>query len=470
MMSKTSNWLRPPQLSDDDRTRRARILYAILLVAFASVSVFSLLVLFTVPNPASSLVVVFIIFAITLIAFVLMQLGKEWLAGFIFITFLWLIMTPVHFLFGGIHNTGIMIQVVIVVIAGLLLGKRATLFFTGLAILVITAVVFAEIMGYLPDPLAVPTPILLWLNFVVALLAIAALLYVAISGLYDALEQTRHNEQMLAKQNKELAQIQKTLQQNINKLEQTQSLMQEYAEELERSNRELQDFAYVASHDLQAPLRKVQAFGDRLVANYSDVLDEKGLDYVMRMQVASSRMRTLIEDLLLFSRVTTQASPFVMVDLNNVLANVVLDLDTKIEEVNGRVSIEPLPTVEADSTQMRQLFQNLISNALKFHRDAEPPEIIIATENMMDNMVTISVADNGVGFEAQYAERIFKVFERLYGRDEYEGTGIGLAICRRIVERHDGRITVESEPGQGTTFFITLPLKQTEKPALIKKN
>ncbi len=470
-MSKTiqniKNWLGPPSFLDEDKTRRARILYAILLIAFFSIIAFTISVPFISSSPLPALVVVFIIFVVALTSLIMMQQGRVWLAGFVFTISLWLVMAPVHFLFGGISNTGITIQFVIVVIAGLIIGKRATLFFTALAILMVTAVVVAEVSGLLPEPLAALTPFLLWLNLLVSLMAVSALLYVAISGLYDALEKAKQNEQALVKQNEELAAIQQSLQKNITKLEQTQNLMQEYAAELERSNRELQDFAYIVSHDLKAPLRKVQSFGDRLLAKYSDSLDESGRDYIQRMQNAAARMRTLIDDLLLFSRISTRAKPFTTVDLNAVVAAVILDLETRIEECHGRVTVSDLPIIEADSTQMSQLFQNLITNALKFQREGVPPEVTIGCRRTLDESIVLSIRDNGVGFEPHYAEQIFKVFERLHGQNEFEGTGIGLAICRRIVDRHHGVITAVSQPGQGTQFNITLPIHQkTELPSI----
>jgi signal transduction histidine kinase len=256
---------------------------------------------------------------------------------------------------------------------------------------------------------------------------------------------------------------------------QAEKSLKAYTVELERSNRELEDFAYVASHDLQEPLRKIQAFGSRLRQKYGELLDTQGLDYLNRMESAAARMQTLINDLLTFSRVTTRAQPFVEVDLARLVQVVLLDLEVKIGEVNGRVHIGDLPTIEAEPTQMRQLFQNLISNALKFHRQGVPPVIHISGEYLTEappNLLKetaantpccqIFVTDNGIGFDQKYAERIFTVFQRLHRRSEYEGTGVGLALCRKIVERHRGTITATSQVGQGTTFTVTLPVKQTE--------
>lgn len=242
----------------------------------------------------------------------------------------------------------------------------------------------------------------------------------------------------------------------------TYEKLQHFAAQLERSNQELQAFAYVASHDLQEPLRKVQAFGDRLKARCGEVLTAEGKDYLERMQNAANRMQNLINDLLLFSRVSTQEQPFERVDLNRVVREVLSDLEIRIQQTKGAIEIGPLPVVDADPLQMRQLFQNLLSNGLKFHRPEEPPVLrvsaLIPSGVAGPESCDILVADNGIGFEEKYLDRIFAVFQRLHGRTAYEGTGIGLAICRKITERHGGRITARSTPGQGATFVVTLPL------------
>lgn len=238
--------------------------------------------------------------------------------------------------------------------------------------------------------------------------------------------------------------------------------LQEYSDSLARSNQELQDFAYVASHDLQEPLRKIQAFGTLLATEYDDSLGE-GKDYLERMRNAAERMSTLIEDLLSFSRVTTQAKPDVPVDLNVVVQGVISDLETRIKDTSGHVDISHLPTVVADPTQMRQLFQNLIGNALKFHREGVAPHIIVSAEQNTDkHLYAISVQDNGIGFDEKYLDRIFAVFQRLHGRGTYEGTGIGLAVCKKIVERYGGTINATSKKNQGSTFTFTLPIASKE--------
>ena len=237
---------------------------------------------------------------------------------------------------------------------------------------------------------------------------------------------------------------------------------------LRRSNRELEQFASVASHDLQEPLRKIQAFGDRLQTRCDHELGEQGRDYLVRMLASAGRMRSLIDALLTFSRVTTKAQPFVPVNLAMTVEDVVADLEAQIQRTGGTVETGALPTIEADPMQMRQLLQNLIGNGLKFARAGEPPVVRIESRVLSGEdggagavpRCQIMVSDHGIGFEEIYLDRIFELFQRLHGRHEYEGTGMGLAICRKIVERHGGVITAKSAPGQGATFLVTLPLRQ----------
>lgn len=241
-----------------------------------------------------------------------------------------------------------------------------------------------------------------------------------------------------------------------------------YAKKLEQSNQELQDFASVAAHDLQEPLRKIRAFADRLKVRAQTELTPESFDYVERLQTSAQRMQTLINDLLTYSRVTTKAQPFAPVDLNQALSQALSDLEIRLEQSAGHVESKRLPTIEADATQMHQLFQNLIGNALKFQQPETPPLVKVHAQILENSPVgrtgpacQIRIEDNGIGFDQKYLDRIFTIFQRLHGRHEYEGTGIGLAICRKIVDRHGGVITATSQPGQGATFLVTLPLQQS---------
>ena len=246
--------------------------------------------------------------------------------------------------------------------------------------------------------------------------------------------------------------------------------LEQQVEDLARSNGELEHFASVAAHDLQEPLRKVQAFGDRLSATSGDALDERGRDYVDRMQSAARRMQLLIDSLLGFSQVGTRDQPFEQIDLAEIAEQAIVDLEIPIEEAGAVVRVGDLPTIDGDPLQMRQLLQNLIGNALKYRRDDETAVIDIASAEPVitpadasNGLCHIAVQDNGIGFEPQYAEQIFRMFERLHGRTEYLGTGMGLAICRKIVERHGGTITATGTPGVGSTFMIAVPQSQESR-------
>jgi PAS domain S-box-containing protein len=251
------------------------------------------------------------------------------------------------------------------------------------------------------------------------------------------------------------------LRDEIRKRQNAEAKLRTYSEELARSNKELEEFAYVSSHDLQEPLRKIQSFSDLLVEEYSTQLDD-GKEYLDRISSSAKRMSTLIEDLLTFSRVTTKPMIAKPIDLGDVLDMTVSDLHERIKKENGVVRVQDnMPTVLADETHMRQLFQNLIGNALKFHApDVHPVVEVNAT--IQDDECHITVKDNGIGIDEKYAGKIFAVFQRLNSKHSYEGTGIGLAVCKKIVERYGGTIQVDSTVGVGTTFKITLPVQYEE--------
>jgi PAS domain S-box-containing protein len=253
-------------------------------------------------------------------------------------------------------------------------------------------------------------------------------------------------------------------------LRHSEKKLRQFTAQLERSNRELQDFAYVASHDLQEPLRKIVVFGDRLKDKCAEKLDPDSQDFLKRMQNAAGRMQTLINELLTFSRVTTKAKPFEQVDLAEVAREVVDDLEGRIEMVKGRVELGALPVIEAERLQMRQLLQNLIGNALKFHHPNQSPVVKVEAQIVSgprpqagpgapeEKLCCLTVSDNGIGFDEKYLDRIFNVFQRLHTRGEYEGTGMGLAITRKIALFHGGDITAKSKPDEGATFIVTLPV------------
>lgn len=248
---------------------------------------------------------------------------------------------------------------------------------------------------------------------------------------------------------------------------------------LENANTELARFAYVASHDLQEPLRKIQMFGGMLKTNYHSAIDEKGQSYIDRIQKGTQRLQTLITDILTYSKLTDTNAVFTHADLNTIISDILTDFELKIEELGAKVHIEKLPELYVNPVQMGQLFQNLISNALKFSRKDTAPEISISCQignnNEAENSIgggqycNICITDNGIGFDETYLEQIFTLFKRLNNRSEYEGTGIGLSICKKIVEQHKGSIRAKSEINRGSTFIISLPYTEPLKSNKMKK-
>ena len=229
--------------------------------------------------------------------------------------------------------------------------------------------------------------------------------------------------------------------------------------ELARSEAEweqLELFAYVASHDMREPLQSIIGFSDLLKNRYHSVLDEQGQNYLKRVQEAAARMSRLIDDLLKFSKVVKRSELFSMVDLGKIVRDIVADFEFQLQKTGGEIRVGPLPVLYGDETQIRQLFQNLISNALKFHLPDKAPRVLVQSRELDGGRVEISVEDNGIGIEEKFFNRIFKPFERLHGRAEFEGSGIGLAICEKIVAHHEGEIFVKSQPKEGSTFKVVL--------------
>jgi signal transduction histidine kinase len=306
-----------------------------------------------------------------------------------------------------------------------------------------------------------------WFIFIAfGLVAITALLLVR-RAITDAERVREANEQLMGA-NVELAdakvsveEVNGELAESNRALGRSNEELERQARELVRSNAELDQFASIASHDLQEPLRKVRTFTERISETEADTLSERGLDYLRRANASAERMQTLIEDLLRYSRVSTQGRPFTPVDLRRVAEDVLEDLSEQITRTGAIVRVGNLPTINADAPQMRQLLQNLISNAVKFRRESVTPEVDVDSK-VDSGWVKITVRDNGIGFDPQYSRRIFRVFERLHGRGTYPGTGIGLALCRKIAERHGGAIEARSVPDEGSTFTVTMQTQRTE--------
>lgn len=246
-------------------------------------------------------------------------------------------------------------------------------------------------------------------------------------------------------------------------------LLMRYTDQLRRSNRDLEEFAHAASHDLQEPLRKVRTFADRLVGSVdAAALDERQRLYLDRIEDATRRMQQRIDDLLDLARVARAEMRHEDVDLGAVATSVLRDLESAVAETSAEIDVGPLPGIEGDAAHLELVFQNLLANALKYREADAPPRVRIASspaaapDGDEREWISITVSDEGIGFEQQYAERIFRPFERLHGRTEYEGSGVGLSVCRRIVEAHSGRIRATGEPGEGATFEILLPTTQKE--------
>ena len=306
-----------------------------------------------------------------------------------------------------------------------------------------------------------------WLIFTAFGLVAAASLLLVRRAITDAARVREANEQLtganveLADAKVSLEEVNGELADSNRALERSNEELERHARELVRSNAELDQFASIASHDLQEPLRKVRTFTERIAETEADRLSERGTDYLRRANAAAERMQTLIEDLLRYSRVSTQGRPFAPVDLRRVTEDVLEDLSEQVTGTGAIVRVGSLPTIKADAPQMRQLLQNLISNAVKFRRESVTPEVDVESK-VESGWVTITVRDNGIGFDPQYSRRIFRVFERLHGRGTYPGTGIGLALCRRIAERHGGTIVARSVPDEGSTFTVTMQTQRTE--------
>ena len=281
-------------------------------------------------------------------------------------------------------------------------------------------------------------------------------------------EQVTLRKKELERANEELAQAQEDLKAQrraaLNLAQDTEEARQRLDranEALEQSNIELQQFAYIASHDLQSPLRAIAGFAQLLQNEYQGQLDETADDYIERIVKGSKRMQELISDLLAYSRVESRAAPFEPISLNETFDDALTLLQSSIEDAGGEVTRDELPTVRGDGSQLSQLLQNLIGNGIKYHGD-RPPRLHVSAERN-GNDWTIAVRDNGIGIATEHYERIFEIFRRLHTQLAYPGTGIGLAVCRRIVSRHGGRIWLESAAGEGTTFYFTIAAAGSEE-------
>jgi light-regulated signal transduction histidine kinase (bacteriophytochrome) len=279
-------------------------------------------------------------------------------------------------------------------------------------------------------------------------------------------KETVDRKRIIAEREREIERLEKEKVERERELKNLEKeALKKFTSRLKESNRKLYSFAYEVSHDLQEPLRKIKIFSTRLRAKKGEKTDNEEKEYIDRIIDATERMQNLINVLLIYSRITTPDVPVNPVNMTDIIEEVISDLKPVIEQTNGTVQYGNLPTIKANPIQMHQLMQNLISNGLKFHKKEEPPFVKVYSkeENVVNKTAAYSycqicVKDNGIGIEDKYKETIFQIFKRLHSRTDYDGSGIGLAICQKIVEQHNGYITVASKPGKGSTFIVTLPL------------
>jgi signal transduction histidine kinase len=443
-----STWLRKlmatPAFEDEEKTRAAGLLNVILL-SLLMISVVVVLIFAPIEPNSGRAIYDLMVSALAAVMYLgllfLMRHGYVRTASMLLSCSLWVLTTVSVCTLKGIRNNAVCLYLVIVAIAALLLGGRAAVIFGLLSMLAVLGGYYAEIRGYVLFPMPASVEIFDWMMVWVALGIGTLLLRFAVNSITEGFERARCNAQALAESNY--------------KLQTSRDALAQQAQELARSNVELEQFAYVVSHDLQEPLRMVKSYLQLLERDYKSRLDEDADEFIGYAVDGAARMQALIKDLLTYSRIGKEDESLDLTDCAEVLRVVLANLQMTIEKSGAVVIHSDLPTVMADKVQLIQLFQNLIGNAIKFRGD-RPPEIHIGVERSNEEW-TFSVRDNGIGIDPQQTERIFMIFQRLHTSEEYKGTGIGLAICKKIVERHGGRIWVESEPGKGSTFFFTIP-------------
>ncbi|AGB38920.1 sensor histidine kinase [Natronococcus occultus] len=279
----------------------------------------------------------------------------------------------------------------------------------------------------------------------------------SVAGLGIGIHESRaiSREREIERHNDALRRVQNRLEERNDELKRTQWELEETVHRLEDSNERLEQFASAASHDLQEPLRMVSSYLELLESRYAGALDEDAAEFIAYAVDGADRMQVMVDDLLQYSRIETRGDPLEPVDLGDVLEDVLTDLQMRIEETDAEITVGELPWVAGDRSQLRQLFQNLLDNAIEYSGDG-PPRVGVDAERHGDEWA-VAVRDNGIGVDPEHQERIFEIFDRLHTQDEHEGSGIGLALCQRVARRHGGRIRLESEPGEGSTFIVTLP-------------
>lgn len=436
--------LAPPVFTDKDKTRKANLLNTISLIILFSVTPYAMILLFINYSPLILAVLTSAIMGIP-IAIFLMRNGLVNAGSIVFILVGWISITSMTITFGGVKGPWIFGYILVVICAGLLLGKWKATFIAGLCFISGIAVLWMENRGIFPTRTASSAEYLITMFFT-AVIAVA-LLDIAMKSTDKALRKAHHYATDLENHKARLEEI----------VTQRTSALQLKTEALARSNTNLEQFAYVASHDLQEPLRMVASYLKLIEKRYKDKLDKDGHEFIDFAVDGAKRMQGLIQDLLMYSRVSTKGKLFEPTECQTVYEKAIKNLEISIDEYKANVTRDDLPQVLADEGQLMQLFQNLIGNSLKFCKDRTPEVHVSAKQE--GNSWIFGIKDNGIGVAPEHQERIFQIFQRLHNREEYEGTGIGLAVCKKIVERHGGKIWVESKVGKGTTFWFTIPIR-----------
>ena len=451
-------WLAPPIFADVQKTRTAKLLNTILIAIITITAVLTLTALAIRPDNLLMIYVGAVTIVLASGLLIIMKRSYIKLASTLLSFMLLVNVTIIVYIAGAVRGPIVTVYLVAIIIAGLLLGNRAAILFMIVCGILLFGLMEAESAGLL-NPTPIDASLNQWVKYMASFFITVVLVSLSVDSANRAAERAERNEQLLRET---VTELQSTTRQLQNYQEHLEELVQEQTsaltkqtEALLRTNAELRQFAYVAAHDLREPLRTVRVYTERLEQRYKDKIDERADKYIGYIVDGATRMYELITALLAYAQLEQAKASFATRDVNKILAWVLADLNTMIGESGAMVTYNHLPVLMVDATQIMKLFQNLISNGIKFQAEEKPQIAIQAVEQEHDWL--FSVSDNGIGLGSQYKERIFEIFQRAHSQAEYPGTGIGLAICKKIVENHNGRIWLESKLSQGTTVYFTLP-------------